>query len=64
MRKTITTLMAALCMQTVGAQTQVAPFVPGSTLEGVCYYLPQTALRRTVTTERTIAKPGEFNKYA
>ena len=64
MRKTITTLMAALCMQTVGAQTQVAPFVPGSTLEGVCYYLPQTALRITVTTERTITKPGEFNKYA
>lgn len=64
MRKTITTLMAALCMQTVGAQTQVAPFVPGSTLEGVCYYLPQTALRITVTTERTIIKPGEFNKYA
>ena len=64
MRKTITTLMAALCMQTMQAQTEVAPFVPGSTIEGVCYYLPQTAFRITVTTERTITKPGEFNKYA
>ena len=64
MKKTITTLMAALCMHTGVAQTQVAPFVPGSTLEGVCYYLPQTAFRITVTTERTITKPGEFNKYA
>lgn len=64
MKKTITTLMAALCMQTLLAQTEVTPFVPGSTLEGVCYYLPQTAFRITVTTERTITRPGEFHKYA
>lgn len=64
MKKTITTLMAALCMQPMLAQTEVAPFVPGSTLEGVCYYLPQTAFRITVTAERTLTKPGDFNKYA
>lgn len=64
MKKTLTTLMAALCMHSLSAQTEVAPFVPGSTLEGVCYYLPQTAFRVTVTAERTVTKPGDFNKYA
>ena len=46
------------------AQTQVSPFVPGSTVEGVCYYLPQTALRIVVTAEREIQSPGELNQYA
>ncbi len=48
----------------VQAQTQVEPFVPGSTLEGVNYYLPQTALRLVVVVEKTEIIPGEFNKYA
>lgn len=46
------------------AQTDVAPFVPGSTLEGVAYFLPRTALRVTVVAEKTVTKPGDFNKYA
>lgn len=46
------------------AQTQVSPFVPGSTVEGVCYYLPRTALRIVVTAEREIQSPGELNQYA
>ena len=33
------------------AQTEVEPFVPGSTLEGICYYLPRTAFRVTVIAE-------------
>lgn len=46
------------------AQTEVEPFVPGSTLEGVCYYLPRTAFRVTVIAEKTTIRPGDFHKYA
>lgn len=46
------------------AQTQTERFVPGSTLEGVCYYLPQTAFRVVVTAEKTVVRPGDFAKYA
>ncbi len=46
------------------AQTEVEPFVPGSTLEGVAYYLPRTAFRVTVIAEKTITRPGDFHKYA
>lgn len=46
------------------AQTEVVPFVPGSTLEGVTYYLPRTAFRITVVCEKTTIRPGDFNKYA
>lgn len=46
------------------AQTEVEPFVPGSTLEGVTYYLPRTAFRVTVIAEKTTIKPGDFYKYA
>ncbi|MCR4921837.1 MAG: DUF4831 family protein [Bacteroidaceae bacterium] len=46
------------------AQTDVTPFVPGSTLEGVAYYLPRTAVRITVVAEKTVTRPGDFNKYA
>jgi len=46
------------------AQTEVERFVPGSTLEGVSYYLPRTAFRVTITAEKTITRPGDFYKYA
>lgn len=49
---------------TASAQTEVEPFVPGSTLEGVTYYLPRTAFRVTVILEKTTIKPGDFYKYA
>lgn len=45
-------------------QTEVAPFVPGSTIEGVSYYLPRTAFRVTIQAEKTITRPGEYAKYA
>ena len=48
----------------VQAQTDVTKFVPGSTLEGVSYFLPKTAFRVTVLTEKTVTKPGDFYKYA
>ena len=50
--------------RTAVAQNEVEPFVPGSTLEGVTYYLPRTAFRVTVTCEKTTIRPGDFCKYA
>ena len=56
----------ALCCTVLGmqAQTDVSDFVPGSTLEGVSYFLPKTAFRITIITEKTVTKPGDFYKYA
>lgn len=56
----------ALCFSALGmhAQTDVTDFVPGSTLEGVSYFLPKTAFRVTIITEKTVTKPGDFYKYA
>lgn len=63
----IYSLISVLCCVmslTATAQTEVEPFVPGSTLEGVTYYLPRTAFRITVICEKTTIRPGDFNKYA
>ena len=46
------------------AQTEVEPFIPGSTLDGVNYFLPKTALRMVVEIEKTVVKPGDLAKYA
>ena len=46
------------------AQTEVSNFVPGSTIDGVNYFLPQTALRITVVAEKSVTTPGDLNKYA
>ena len=56
----------AFCFSTlwIQAQTDVTNFVPGSTLEGVSYFLPKTAFRVTIITEKTVTKPGDFYKYA
>lgn len=54
----------ALCATGVMAQTEVAPYVPGATVEGVTYYLPKTALRIIVVAEKQVYTPGEFCKYA
>ena len=57
-------IQCALFMGSGYAQTEVEPFKPGSTLEGVCYYLPKTAFRVTIEAEKTVVTPGELNKYA
>ena len=53
---------AALCLGGVqaAAQTEVTRYIPGSTPEGVTYYLPQTALRITLIASRVTVKPGDF----
>lgn len=54
----------ALCATGATAQTDVSPYVPGATVEGVTYYLPRTALRFVVVAEKQVYTPGEFCKYA
>ncbi len=54
----------AFCALNTMAQTEVAPYVPGVTVEGVTYYLPRTALRFVVTTEKQVYTPGDFSRYA
>lgn len=46
------------------AQTEVTPYMPGVTVEGVTYCLPKTALRFTVVAEKEVYTPGEYAKYA
>lgn len=64
MKKLLTIGLLALTSLASQAQTDVTPFIPGSTLEGVNYYLPRTALRIVVETEKTVTTPGELAKYA
>ena len=63
-KKHIIAAALAMAATSMTAQTEVTPFVPGSTLEGVCYFLPRTAFRVTVTAEKTTTRPGDFFKYA
>ena len=55
--------MAAACM-TVSAQGTSAPYTPGITQDAISYWLPKTQLTITVTTRKSIFKPGEFSRYA
>ena len=64
MKKTFLYILFCCAAAGLSAQTEVEPFVPGSTLEGVTYYLPRTAFRVTVTCEKTTTRPGDFHKYA
>ncbi len=64
MKQSLLTLILSLAAISLSAQTEVEPFVPGSTLEGIAYYLPRTAFRITVIAEKTTTKPGDFYKYA
>jgi hypothetical protein len=63
MKKTLFGLLVLTAL-TAGAQTEVTSYRPGVTAEGVTYFLPRTALRVVVTTERTDYTPGDFCDYA
>lgn len=63
-RKSVSLFVILFFAASVSAQTQIENFIPGSTLEGVCYYLPRTAFRLVVTAEKTVTTPGEFHSYA
>lgn len=65
MRKSLlAALVAAVAYTPVFAQTEVEPYKPGSTIEGVTYFLPRTAFRVTIKAERTIVRPGDLCRYA
>lgn len=63
-RKSVSLFVILFFAASVSAQTQIENFIPGSTIEGVCYYLPRTAFRLVVTAEKTVTTPGEFHSYA
>ena len=46
------------------AQTQTGIYMPGVSQEGAIYFLPKTAIRITVLTEKTVYTPGDFAPYA
>lgn len=48
----------------LSAQTEVVPYRPGVTDNGITYFLPETGLHVTVTAVKTIHVPGEFSRYA
>lgn len=48
----------------INAQTEVTPYVPGITSEGITYCLPRTQLQITVTATATTYTPGDFCQYA
>ncbi len=56
--------MGLLGAATLCAQTEVRPYKPGVTPEGITYFLPKTALHVTLTATRTIKTPGEYAAYA
>lgn len=64
MKRLLTYTCAALMSVGAMAQTDVTPFIPGSTLDGINYYLPKTAIRLVVEVEETTVTPGELAKYA
>ena len=64
MKRTSLCCGLAMLMTCATAQTTVSPYTPGATIDGVTYYLPQTAIRIVVTAEKQTFTPGELNKYA
>jgi len=46
------------------AQTSIGTYRPGITEEGAIYYLPKTAVRIVVRSEKSTYKPGDLSKYA
>ena len=64
MKRKLLFAFCALSATLLHAQTEVEPFVPGTTLEGVSYFLPRTAFRVTVVAEKTVTRPGDFFRYA
>lgn len=53
-----------LVSTTLAAQTQVSTYTPGVTPEGATFFLPKTAIRISVLTEKTTYTPGDYAAYA
>ena len=48
----------------ITAQTEIRPYQPGITTEGITYFLPQTRLHIVVRAQRESYTPGEYAAYA
>ena len=46
------------------AQTEVTPYRPGLTTEGITYFLPTTGLHFVVRAHRTVYQPGTYAAFA
>lgn len=65
MKKAITIiLLLGLCFPAMWGQTEVSSFRPGSTLEGVNYFLPKAMFKVVIVAEKSTTIPGEYAGYA
>lgn len=64
MKQILLTLLSTFAAFTLSAQTSVSDYIPGTTTEGITYYLPSTHLHITVTATRQHYEPGEYAAYA
>ncbi len=56
-------LLLTLAVPVLG-QTEIAEFRPGSTLDGVNYFLPKTVFEVVLVAEKAVTTPGEFAPYS
>ena len=65
MKKTVTIFLLLIGVLTnAWSQTEVSEFRPGSTLEGVNYFLPKMLFKVVVVAEKSTTIPGEYAGYA
>lgn len=64
MKPSLLFLLLAVLPLPLQAQTEVAPFRPGTTVDGVCYFLPKTVFRVAFISDKTVTTPGDFAAYA
>ena len=62
-RRLASLLLLALAVP-VQAQTEIAEFRPGVTLDGVNYFLPKTVFEVVLVAEKAVTTPGEFAAYS
>lgn len=49
---------------TLQGQTEIAPYRPGMTTEGITYFLPQTGLHIVVRAKKRSYQPGDYSAWA
>ena len=64
MKKIFAFFLGCFCTLLLKAQTEVTPYQPGITENGITYFLPKTAFHIVVTMTRTSYKPGRLAAYA
>lgn len=64
MKKIFVFFLGCFCTLLLKAQTEVTPYQPGITENGITYFLPRTAFHIVLTMTRTSYKPGRLAAYA